>query len=234
MLLSFVIVLMSSCVSSSNLFQDGRTIGPDSVDMNLSVTIHSVPKYVSDTASFRSITDNHLYSPYAQFQIRFGLSKKFDVGGGFGLGAMKGAGGLIFCKYGLLPQESRTGMALLAHINLALSDLDLQNDDDDDLTGSIAYVNQSYSIPISFDLTKNMSIVLQPTYGRERITIRGDKDNPDVPKYLTRAFPSYRLGAGVIVKMKRVKVHYNVMTSYYPGTGRYAPSVGIGFTPLNN
>lgn len=228
---------LTSCISTSNLYQDGKTLGKDSLDGAFSVTLHQMPRYFhldTDTAAKNQlhIGDQHDLAPWVQLHGQYGITKRLDIGGSAGTGIMFGGGAQIFAKYAMLPKESRTGIALLALGGFAYTDLDNEEDDDDEPTAAIGYLNSLYAMPISFDVSKRVSLVVQPIYGIERVTLRFKDDDPSTPRRISRTFTSYKLGAGIIVKSKKgTKIHYNVTTAYYPETEAVVASFGIAFIP---
>ncbi|HZY81504.1 MAG TPA: hypothetical protein VFE50_18400 [Cyclobacteriaceae bacterium] len=222
-ILLLIPLLLSSCVSTSNLFQDGKSLGKGNVELGGSFTIHQVPKLES------KITDDRTGMPWFQAQSQVGVTKKLDLGGGVGISGI-GIGGQAFAKYALLPAESKTGIALLALAGYASSGS--KGNYVEDATFQWAdharYINFTYSVPISFRANDAVTFVLQPIYGKEIMTVfPADSFFSPTEPTTTRTFESVKLGIGPIVDVGKVRIHINLTTAYIMNTNSFAPSIGV-------
>lgn len=227
-------LLFSSCVSTSNLFQDGKTLGKDSLDAAFSVTFNQMPNYVhiasSDTSKkYPVVGKGYTVVPWVQLQGQYGVTNRLDLGASIGVGIYSfGLQG--FAKYALLPKDSKMSIALMALGGASFSDM--PDEDDDVAKTGVRYFNSLYAIPISFPVSRRVSLVFQPMYGTERLTLKADDPDPSRPAKVTKTFYSYRLGTGVIVRNRKgTRTHYNITTAYYPASGSVVPTFGVALFP---
>lgn len=227
LLIVLAALVLTSCVSTSNLFQDGKTLGKDSLDVAVSVSINQVPQYYDLDAAKTGpvIKENRLVVPWIAVQAQYGVTQRLDLGGGAGLGIYS-AGVQGFAKYALLPRDNRTGIALMALGSATISDM--PDDEEDITTDGISYLTSVFAMPISFPVSKKVDLVLQPMYGTERLAIRMIDEDPATPNKAIKVLHSYRLGTGLIVRNKNgVRIHYNVTTAYYPDSELVVPTLGV-------
>lgn len=218
------LIALSGCVSTSNLFQDGKTSGKGEWTGGGSVSYSMTPLIETD-----SVTKKVKYKPYKlpapwiQLQAQYGLVERLDVGGSIGLGLFS-MGVQGFSKLALLSNENKLGISIFGLAGVA----GLNEGEIFDADGATAlYYNFLGALPVSYDLNEKNALVLQPMIGWENYSYKiPDEDDVHRGKLHTT---SYKLGLGYIRKKtaKESGVHYNVAFSYDPDYKKIFPTVGV-------
>lgn len=229
-LITFLVVLMTllaGCVSTSNLFQDGRTAGKDRGQVVLSASYSMVPDHELDEANQHvALTPHKVVSPWLQVQGQYGVQERLDLGGSIGFGLFS-IGGQLYSKVALTPNDAGINISLLGLAGIAGLDEEVLEDSDHT---DVFYYNFLAALPISFHLDKQRSLVVQPMVARDNFRY-------DVPGstawYRGRLNDtSYRLGFGYIQSNdKKHRTFYNLTLSYTRLTNQIHPTFGIGFIP---
>jgi hypothetical protein len=216
-------LITTGCVSHSNLFQDGKTLGKKEARASFNISLNSTPGIEPDSVNNQVDVDPYNFlAPWAQVQVQYGITDHLDAGGSFGLGLFS-IGADVFAKYSFLPRESKTGVSLFGSGGLAGS-----NDKSVD-NASTGYAHYLLSLPVSFDLSAKSTIVIQPIYEHQRYKYTIDGTSREYKGVFTANI--YKLGIGFIHKHGNdLKVHYNVALNYWQADQKYWPSFGVAFS----
>lgn len=213
------------CVSQSNLFQDGKTRGKGEWDGALSLSMNYTAQFTYDSSRKAfNIKPYHFAMPWAQVQGQYGVGKRIDLGGSFGIGVFS-VGANVLAKIALLRNESAIGAALFTSAGFAASDNEKVEGD------QIRNFYYLVALPISFDLSEKDQIVFQPIYRKELFTASSNSNRGVGKSKITTSYLT--IGVGLIhtyEKLDRLKVHYNLGLNYFRDENRTWPSFGLAFS----
>lgn len=221
----FIAFTLSGCVSSSVLFQDGRTLGQDEFNVALSASYNFTPEYNLDSANSKvNINPDRFPAPWIQLQGQYGLVDRMDVGASVGVGLLS-FGMQGFTKFSLFENE-RFGVSILGLAGFSTLN---ENEIDPD-EGSVFYHNFMGALPISYRLNPSNEIVVQPIFSRDNYRY----NVPDGTRKIIGNHHNlyYKLGLGYIRENKnKNRIFYNVTLGYYQERDLILPTVGIAFFP---
>lgn len=225
--LPFLLIIFSSCVSTSSLFQDGKTSGKKESDAAFSISYNFIPSYALDTTGTTSVSsfkpNSATPAPWLQLQGQYGLTDHLDIGGSFGVGLFS-LGIQAFSKFSLLPKEKKLGIAILTSGSFAGS-----NDKVED--AGVYFYNGLIALPISYQLTQKSAFVLQPIFSSDRYRLSIEDDDQTYKDKVSDQV--VKVGFGYIHSNleKDSKIHYNVALGYSHRTEKILPTFGIAIIP---
>lgn len=226
-----VAMMASSCVSTSAIFHDGKTLGKDSTDGHVAITLNEVPAFITfdDSTKKTEISPSRkMMAPYINMELQSGITRRLDGGFGIGIGSFS-AGAHGYLKYSLLPKHTKAGIALLAQASATfVDDLGTGWFEENDLMG-VNLLASTFGMPISFPLGRHTTFVLTPMYNIERIRVKDDIESKDRS---VRVLTSYRVGTTLILRKQRTPIKLNVTMAYYPDAKVIVPILGFAFTPM--
>ncbi len=219
--LFLILIFVSGCVGSGNIFQDGRTSGQGEGQAGISVSTHSAPYIEVDTVRHEIDIDHfRVPVPWAQLQVQYGLTDYFDVGANFGVGLLS-AGFDITSKLSLLSNERPLAIALYGSAGFSIVAENVENLE-------MEYFNSQVALPVSYDFGPDDTLVFQPLYRFEWYDLAVAEDENWYEKDLHYRTPG--LGFGWIRSLEnyRSDLFYNGTLIYSSKGNQVFPRVGVG------
>jgi len=229
------LTLLGGCASTNyNYFQDGKPSGKGEGEGTVSVGVSSAVNYkINDEIGKPpeiEIKEEIKASPLVAIQGQIGATDNIDFGGALGLTASS-INARIFSKVCLLKKKHKVGIGLLPALNFSFTP--------DSLFGCFDVpqslnANFSFSIPISFDLSDNVTFVLRPNYASEwsRVYTTDNDDTDDEKEYKKNfKYKSRGIAVGLKIRLKNSDkfIYPEVSFITYDKGVHYYPFIGIAF-----
>ncbi len=214
------LLILTSCVSTSVLFQDGESAGKSDSDVSFGISYNLSPSYTETDSASRKVIFKplRLPAPYGAVHGHYGLTDRLDFGGSFGIGLLCGGLG-VSSKFALLPSTSRFNAALYAGTNFSISFEKLED-------SFINFRQWIVGIPISVDVSETQTLVFQPLYSRDYYKVKHFEDVTYKGAYYPRV---YHLGFGYIKKnlIEQKDTFFNLTMNYIPEQKKAYPTLGF-------
>jgi hypothetical protein len=213
-------LLLTSCVSTSVLFQDGESAGKGDSDVSFGISYNLSPTYEETDSVSRKVIFKpfRVPAPYGAIHGHYGLTDRLDFGGSFGIGLLCGGLG-VSSKFALLPNTSRFNAALYTGANFSISFEELED-------AFINFRQWMVGIPLSIDVSETQTLVIQPLYSRDYYKVKYFED----VKYKGAYYPRvYHLGFGCIKKnlIEQRELFFNLTMNYIPEQKKAYPTFGF-------
>jgi len=227
----FGLLLFTKCATTNyNYFQDGKPSGKNQGRAMLGLSVGTYVDYdvtdEEDKSPEINIGPTIKMAPLISIQAQGGATENIDVGFGLGVGVVS-TNLRLFSKFCLLNKKHKFGIGLLPAANLSFTP--------DTLFGfidlpSVINANFYLSLPISYDISKKLTLIARPIYGFEwsRLSVT-DNDTPGDEFHKSYKFSGRGLSFGVNIKLKEPDgfIYPEVSFISYDKGIHYVPFLGI-------
>ena len=229
-----LLLILGCATTNHNYFQTGKPSGKDSGSTSISLSAAAAIDYDIDdelgVPPTINIEKDRKWAPIIAANYNGGITEHADFG--FTLGLSTVSINVRACsKICLFCKARRFGVGLLPAFNVSFTP--------DTLFGFIelpqaANVNFYLSLPVSYDLSDDVTLVFRPTVGREysRITVTDD-DDPEDKYFKSLYFNGRGLSVGMKIYIKKPDTFIFPEVSFitYDKGLHYIPFIGIAVSP---
>jgi len=221
---------LTGCATTNhNYFQTGKPSSKGEQEVSLSFSAASAVDYkITDELGSPPVIDikkEKKWAPLFAFQGGGGITEHID--GGFAVGLSSGSINLrMFSKLCLFDKNNRFGIGLLPAFNLSFTPDSLWIIDLPQATN----VNFYLSLPISYDLSDEVTFVIRPTFGREYTKISVTDDDYPEDRYSKSIYFNGRgisTGFKILLKKPDKYIYPEVTFITYDKGVHYIPFIGI-------
>ena len=232
MIMFFIgLTLLAGCASTNyNYFQDGKPSGKNDGEGTMSFSVCSAVNYNIEDELGKppeiEIKEEIKAAPLAAIQGQIGATDYLDFGGSLGFTAIS-INTRIFSKLCLLNKNQKLGIGLMPALNFSFVPDSLGCID---LPQSLS-ANFNFSVPISFDLSDNVTFVLRPNYASEWSRVYTTDNDTEKEYKKNFKYKSRGIAVGFKIKLKNSDkfIYPEISFITYDKGVHYYPFIGIAF-----